>query len=185
MDVPQSSLGAPLQTWGKSRRTFVDATLALNEGGKRFRTRLVLRCIPQHARPFRAFVHFCEIGCATDNHGKWLIVIGWPDIPYPQRPTCPADGPTFCRPPHYELEHATEVCTDRITSPTGLAVPPSRSNPGEILPQRFLRIGYWVLNGPVQPGRKAGRQGHYLDVVTAQDTHATIRSGLSNAAPYV
>jgi hypothetical protein len=62
MDVPQSSLGAPLQTWGKSRRTFVDPTFALNEGGKRFRTRLVLRRITHHARPLRS----CSLALGID-----------------------------------------------------------------------------------------------------------------------
>src|SRR5436309_6604824 len=70
---------------GKPRRTLVDATLALNEGGKRFRTRLVLRCIPQRARPLGAcsLVNFCWIGGAADNCGKRLVVIGRPDILQP------------------------------------------------------------------------------------------------------
>jgi hypothetical protein len=75
MDVPQSSLGAPLQTWGKSRSTFVDPTFAANERGKRFRIRFVLRCIPQHARPLgsRALVHLAGIGGAANDRGKRLV----------------------------------------------------------------------------------------------------------------
>jgi hypothetical protein len=41
----------PTEAPGKSFRTFVDAALAQNEGGKRFGVCLVLCCVPQHARP--------------------------------------------------------------------------------------------------------------------------------------
>jgi hypothetical protein len=45
-----ATTGSP-KTKCKSRSTFIDPALVLNEGGKRFGTRLVLRCVPQHARP--------------------------------------------------------------------------------------------------------------------------------------
>jgi hypothetical protein len=46
----------------KSRRTVVDATLPLNERGKRLSNRLVLRRIPQHARP---------LGSRAAQHRSW------------------------------------------------------------------------------------------------------------------
>jgi hypothetical protein len=44
-------LTASPKTTRKSLSTFVDAALPLDERGKRFGARLVLRCITEHARP--------------------------------------------------------------------------------------------------------------------------------------
>jgi len=62
------------ETTAKSRSTFVDATLPPDERGKRLRTRLVLRYIPQHARPLRScsLVDFLTISGAQDDRGEWF-----------------------------------------------------------------------------------------------------------------
>jgi hypothetical protein len=44
------SIASP-ETTGKSPSTFINATLAPDECGKWLRTRLVLYCVPHHARP--------------------------------------------------------------------------------------------------------------------------------------
>ena len=51
-----------------------------------------------------------------------------------QRPTCPADGAILRLPPHHQIEHGAEVSIDRVAITTGLALLPSISHPGEILP---------------------------------------------------
>jgi hypothetical protein len=97
--------------------------------------------VPHHARPFGAgaFVDLSGIGGAADDSGE-RFVGSWQIQPVQlQRPPCPADGPTFCRPPHYEVEHGAEVSIDRVAIPAGLAVLPSASHSQEVLAQRYRR----------------------------------------------
>jgi hypothetical protein len=66
------------ETSSKSRSTFVDATLPLNERGKRFAVRFVFRGVPQHTRPLgsSSLVYFLTISGAQDDRGKWFVG-GW------------------------------------------------------------------------------------------------------------
>ena len=59
----------------KSRRTCVDATLPLNERGKRFGICLVLSCVPHHARPLRScpLFYFLTISGSENDCGEWLV----------------------------------------------------------------------------------------------------------------
>src|SRR5258705_7613827 len=50
--VQRSVWTVPIETSSKPRGTFVDAALPPDETGQRFGVRLVLRGVPQHARPF-------------------------------------------------------------------------------------------------------------------------------------
>jgi hypothetical protein len=77
--------------------------------------RLALRCVPQSSRPFASgsLVDFLTISGAQDDHGERLV-IRQIQAAQPQRPACPADRPTFCRPPHHDVEHGGEVSKDCI-----------------------------------------------------------------------
>jgi hypothetical protein len=143
------------QATGKSRSTFVDATLALNERGKRFGICLELRGVPHHARPFRSrpLVHFLTISGAQDDRGKWFVGSWQVRALNLQRPTCPADGAIFCCPPYHEIEHGAQIAIDCIAIPAGLALVPSASHPGEILPQCLRRVRYFVPNRLFQSRR--------------------------------
>ena len=128
---------APPKTSGKSVSAFVDAALAPDERGKRIRTRLVLRCVPQRARPFRprSPVHFLRIRCAKDD-GRERLVVRQIQAGQPQRPTCPADRAILCRPPHHKVENGGQVAIDGIAFPLGLAqtrVRGAKANFGECL----------------------------------------------------
>ena len=92
-----------------------------------------------------------------------------------------ADRPILCRPPRYQLEHGAQIAVDRIAIPAGLAILPSKSDPGEIVPQRFFRIGYSVLGGAVQLGRKAGRYVHCFELRADFDG---IAEALTASSPY-
>jgi hypothetical protein len=72
--VGRISIASP-ETSGKSVSTPVDPALALNERGKRLSNRLVLRRIPQHARPLRScsLVDFLTISGAQDHSGKRFV----------------------------------------------------------------------------------------------------------------
>jgi hypothetical protein len=66
------------QASAKSRSTFIDAALPLNEGCKRFGICLVLGCVPKHARPLgsRSLIDLLTIRGAKDDRRKWFVS-GW------------------------------------------------------------------------------------------------------------
>jgi hypothetical protein len=143
------------QAPSKTRRTFVDPALALNESGKWFRTRLALRCIPQHARPLRSRspIDLLTVRGAKDHHRKWFVGICCIHALQLQRPTCPADGAIFRRPPHHKVEHGSQIVIDRVASPTALATLPSKSDSEQILPQCLRGVRYFIPNGFSQSRR--------------------------------
>src|SRR5260370_19657038 len=73
------NLGTPFapspQATAKSRSTFIDATLAPYECGKRFSIRFVFGTVTEHARPLgpHAFVNLAGIGGAADDHGERFV----------------------------------------------------------------------------------------------------------------
>ena len=148
------------QTRAKSLRTLVDATLAPDERGQRLSVRLVLRRVPQHARPLGScsLIDLCGSAVSENDGGKRLVGGCQVQALQLQRPTCPADRAIFGRPPHHQVEHGAEIAIDCLAIPAGLAFLPSEADPGEILPQRRLGIGHRVLGGPVQSSGEAGRK---------------------------
>jgi hypothetical protein len=115
---------------GKSRSTFVDAALALNEGGKRFGTRLVLHRISQHARPLRScsLVDLLTISGAQNDRGKRFVDSWQVQMLQPQRLASPLKGHDFL-PPTTPRDRKRRPEFDKReifgTSIEG-AVPPSR-----------------------------------------------------------
>jgi hypothetical protein len=78
-----------------------------------------------HNEPLGSFywaagVDFLTISGAQDHRGERFVGTWYVHTLQPQRPTCAADGPTFCLPPHHKVEHGAEVSINRIAIPTGL-----------------------------------------------------------------
>jgi hypothetical protein len=69
------TLAASPEASGKPLSAFVDPTLPPDECGKRLGVCLILRGVPQHARPLgsRSFVDLVTISGAQDHSGKWFV----------------------------------------------------------------------------------------------------------------
>ena len=66
----------------KSLSALVETALAFDELNERFGMIFVLQGIPQNSRPFGAgtLVNLGRIGCAADDCGERLVVLGWADV---------------------------------------------------------------------------------------------------------
>jgi hypothetical protein len=114
------------------RCAFVDPTPALHEFIQWFGWNLVCQRVPESTRPFRsgALIHFCGVRSAADNCSKRLVVIGWLDIPQPQR----LEG---------SFQHGFQLPTtppDRKRRSDRNRLHPARGWPG-IHPRRFVPAG--------------------------------------------
>src|ERR1700730_9081883 len=88
--------------------------------------RLVLQSVPQRAGPFgsRALIDFSGIRSALDDGGKRLDVVGYPDVPQPQRLASSFDSPIFRSPPGHEIEDSGQIDIDCVPLPASLALVP-------------------------------------------------------------
>jgi hypothetical protein len=130
------------ETTRKSPSTFVDAAFPLNKRGKRFGARLVLRSVPQQARPLGSgpFVDLLSISGRENDGGEWFVGSWQVQMLQLQRPARSTDRPIFCRPPHHKIEHGAQLAVDRIAIPAGSAILPSNSHPEQVLPQPLRAV---------------------------------------------